>query len=330
MLCQISFGQTGFKNSKVYLKNDSIIQGDVNFLDSNPNEVKVSNMDLINISLIDSIENEFYKFKNFEINGSEKILMVIVEGISMNLYKEIDNKVYFVKKNEKLYELEAGKVLIENETGRYNKTITKYRGILKYLSDGRPELQRETDKLKYTEKDLTSFVIRYNSRIDYLKSDNKLKGRYFSDKQLFFQYSLIKNNLYYRPNLNITPSFYELGIRAYIKEGSRSSISTSLQYGKNTWVQGHYVEVMQLNVNYIHDFYQAANADIYLNVRLIDATYLRDNRYGNSIDVWPRINLSFGYRYHIANKVNLFIELNQLLNVNKIPSNFSFGFSYKV
>lgn len=328
VLYQNLFGQIEYENSEIYLKNDSLIIGDVLFPDSNPSEILINNEYLIKIKSIDYIKNESYLLRNINTNGIEKLLMAIVEGDSLNLYKEKDIKLFYVVKNGEVYKLEGGKILVENESGSYYINTYKYRGVLKYLSNNKIELQRETENIKYTENDLALFVKKYNYKLGYIKSIDKQKDKYFSKKEIVFQYSYIKNNLYYRPNPNTSPNFYELGIRAYVKEGSRSSISTSIQFGRNTWeYDGHYVDIMQFNFNYMVDFYKTKNADLYLNIRLLDATYFWDE-FGNSFNVGPRFNVGFGYRYYIINKINLFIELNQLLNISKIPSNFSFGISY--
>jgi hypothetical protein len=157
---------------------------------------------------------------------------------------------------------------------------------------------------------------------------NKQKDRYFTNIELFFQYSQIKNNLYFEPNLNTTPSFYELGIRFYLKEGSRTSLSTSIQTGKITWEYGGYDDITQLNVNCLFDLYRSKKANIYLNARLLEAIYLVENGKESSYNIAPRINFGLGYRYYILNKISLFVELNQLFNIEKIPSNLSIGFSY--
>lgn len=328
VVCQKSIGQVAFKDSKIYFKNDSIIKGDVRIIDSSPDEILVNNVHLIKIKLIDSLKNNAYKLRTVNIDGNEKLLIVIVEGDSLNLYKEKDTKIFFVEKKDVVYSLEGGKILIKTETGSYNKKVTQYIGVLKYLTQSRPEVQKEADNLEYTEDELMSFVIKYNSKVKYIRGVNLQKDKYFTDKELFFQYSYIRNNQYYKPNPNITPGFYELGIRLYVKDGSRSSVSTSIQYGKNSYEHGGYDEIMQLNFNYMFDFYRGRNEILYVNFRLLDATYLVDDEDENSFNVGPRINLGFGYRYYIMNNINLFVELNQLVNMEKIPTNFSLGFSY--
>ncbi|MCK4661723.1 MAG: hypothetical protein KAT68_02570 [Bacteroidales bacterium] len=331
LFSQNLFGQVVFKESKIHLKSDSIIEGDVYLFDSNPLQISINKESNRNINTIKYIENNDYLLRSIVINSTNKLLIAIVEGDSLSLYKENESKLFYAIKDDNIYNLEGGKVLIENKSKSYYRQSYQYRGILRCLSKDKPELLKKASDLDYSEKDLCIFVIEYNNnKTSFIKKESNQKGRCFSEWEVFFQYLYIKNNLYYQPNPNTTPSFYQFGTRTYIKEGSRSSISTSVEYGKNSWEHYYYyVNIIQLNFNYFVDFYKTNNSDIYLNVRLFDITYVWNNN-ESSYNIGPRFNVGFGYRYHIKEKLNLFVELNQLLNLEKIPSNFSLGFSYRM
>ena len=330
VLANISYGQIlTLKNAEVFLKSDSLINGNVRFLDISPDEILV-NDNLINLKLIDSIKNNYYKFKTVNYKGKHILLSTIVEGNNINLYKEFNSNNFYAEKDEIIYLLEGGKVLIKKGEDNYSQTITKYKGVLNYLTGNKLGLQKEIKKLQYTENSIKSFVEKQNTRTTYIQSEIKKDKNYFADTQIFLQYSHLKNPLSYQPNPNTTPNSYQIGVRTYVKEGSRSSFSTSIQYGKITWEDDYYVTIVQMNINYILDFYNTESSNWYLNFRLLDATYLIHSNPSSDtkLNVFPRVNFSFGYRYHIVNKMNLFVELNELFNLDKIPTNFSFGFSY--
>ena len=328
IVVQEFYGQIEFSNVKIYLKNKSIISGNILFLDSKPSEILVNNEYFLKIDSIDYLKNESFLLRSVIIDSTQKLLIAIVEGSDLNLYKENEGIRFYVVKDDKSSELDGKDILIKKKSKTYKVKSRKYIGTLKYLTSDKIEFSKELDYMKFTEAELRRFVKKYNQNISYLKPEKVINKKYFTENEIIFKYTHMKSSIHYHLKKNGTPSFFEIGFRTKVREGSRSSINTMLKYGKISWEYGGVVSIAQINFNYLQDFYRTLNSEAYVRIILFDISYVMIKENGNSFHIYPRFNFSIGYRYHIHNKINLFVEVNHLFNIHDVPKNFSAGFAY--
>jgi len=330
------FSQEFVKESKVHLKNKSIVNGDLYFYPSIPNSIEVADAlgakQIYQISDIDFVEGKTSVLRNIEYNGEAKLFESVVEGTKLSLYKTIinDHMQLYVLKDNKIILLDSGSKIVKIESKTYKKEIDKYKGVLKYLVNDNTYLFNKVDNINYTEEDISSIVIAYNDgRISYYKNKDVEKQNRIYDWKFYSQYSNYSSNPYFSDN-TASESFIQVGGELFISEASRHSFKFGVEYGKfedeNYKSSEKYFNV---NISYLYDFHRMPKSNFYLAVRLLDIGKLWNDT-DSDLRFLPRLSPSLGYEYHVSNNLDFYVEVNHIFQLNDIPNNFSIGISYDI
>lgn len=328
--------QESLMKATVYLTDNQIVKGDVYLYDSERDKVFIedSNGDISTIlnSKITKIENQGILLRSYSFDSAFVLFDVIVEGEKMSLLRTtIDEKIgFYIYQDGVVYLLEGGRKTIVKGSKTYHTDNLRYKGVLKVLLKTNPQIVKKVDNIDYSENDLANIVITFNNgKILFLKSKDAIVSYRKPHFLLYFKYLRV-NNIDRYTNRNLTPSFIQGGVQYYFYKESRHSLKLGLEYGNYTQSideGGNKYNMIDFNIGYYLDFYRRPHSTAYFNVRIIDLVFVSKNEGNKSSYFLPRISPGLGYKYEF-NNVNLFVELNNIIQVKKIPRNFSFGIAF--
>ncbi len=320
-------------NASIHLKNKEIIEGDAFIYDSKPEGIDVlvdsQKKSEILWDDIEFISNESIIIRVFNFEDKSRMFESIVEGESMSLYKRnVDGvDIFYIEKSGELYELKGGKQTVTIDSKTYKRNNNKYKGTLKLLLEPNDRLGNKAQGVSYNERDFLDLVVSYNEgHVSYINKRAVGTKDRTPSLLVYGQYSNIKNS-WYAENNN-TPAFWQFGVELYPNKTGRHSFKFGLELGEYTNLDEGWVnKVICLNISYLYDIYRMKNSEFYFGCRLIDIGVEESDGQTNGI-VLPRFRTGFGYEYHIGGKINAYIELNNILNVNNIIEDYSIGISY--
>lgn len=324
-------------NANVHFKDNTAIEGNMFLYESEPDFITVENnsgeKNRYPLRSVDYIENQVTILRNFQYESTYKLLEALVESEKMSLYKKNSNEtdLFYVVKSGEIYLLEGGKKTVIIDSKDYTADNYGYRGVLKALTRDDPSLSQKIDKVTYHQKELMDVVISYNNgKISYIKTGSLSKKNKKPNWLIYAQYSNNVSNGFFTMN-NITPQFFQAGVKLYLTEISRHSFKFGFEYGVYTDIYDSDTNtntLFSIAVTYQLDFFRTRRSNFYINIRIADLAYIKSS---NSSDAMirpvPRISPGFGYEYRIQDFF-LFAELNNILLFKKIPYNFSVGIAY--
>lgn len=330
------FSQEFIKNSEIHFKNKSMVKGDFYHYDTNPNIIEVINLNgekqVYQISEIDFVKSKTTTFKIISYKGIEKLFEIVIEGEKISLYETNikDKNELFVLKNNEIFLLETGKNEFKIDSRTYSKENNRYKGILKYLMSDNVQISNKIDDLNYNKQEISNLIIAYNEgKISYFKNGDTENLNKKSDWRFYSQYSTYTSNPHFISNSYAT-SFIQMGGELIVSEGSRHSLKFGVEYGKyNHEYSESWAKYLNININYLYDFYRMPNSNFYLGIRLFDIAKIWNDTYKDS-QIFLRITPSFGYEYHVNNHLDLYIEMNHILQLEDMPNNFTIGISYDI
>ncbi|RXQ95588.1 hypothetical protein EO244_06910 [Ancylomarina salipaludis] len=330
------FSQEYIKDSKVHLKNNTIVNGDLYLYPSIPDIVKVVDSigakQTYQISDIDFIEGQTSIIRNIQYNGEAKLFESVVEGIKISLYKTMfnDHIQLYVLKDNQMRSLDSGSEIVKVDSKTYNKENNKYKGVLKYLISDNNYLFNKVDDIRYNEKDISNIIIAYNNgKISYFKNKETEVQKREIDWKFYSQYSNYTSDPHFSDNTSAI-SFIQVGGEFFISKNSRHSFKLGIEYGKfEDEIYKSWEKYFNVNINYLYDFYKMPKSNIYIGFRLFDIAKLWNDT-ENDLYIVPRLSPSLGYEYHVTNNFDLYFEVNHILQFQDIPHNFSIGVSYDI
>lgn len=325
-----SYSQEYLKNSKVYFKDSTFVLSDFYYYPSMPQSVilidSLGAKHSYDLSMIDYAENGTDKFKVINFNGKPKLFISIVEGEKASLYKtnfNVDKQLYIFK-NSRMHWLQGGKIEFTKNGKTYIKDNIKYKGLLKTLLLDNNSIVRKIEEISYSETDIVPIIIAYNNgHVSYVKTNEMERQNKKADKKFYLQYSIGHNVPFYIPENN-NSMYFQTGIKLYISEGSIHSLKFGIEYAKFNMTNYPDKQWLALCSSYYIDFFRKPNSNLYLGMRLFDADVLWDH-YGFDYPIHLRISPLIGYDYHISRKLDLYMEVNNILRFEELGRNFSFG-----
>lgn len=341
----ITFGggvsaQILLKQASTYVKGGSAIVGDASILDGEPKRIMVNNV-FIDVKDVEYIENDYYRLRNIESDNTEELYIAVVEGDKLSLYRsseEASKISYYLVYENKFIPLIGGNVWVERDSDTYNMSSKQYIGVLIHLAGERTDLLKNIENTRYSEKDLSKFVIEFNDNNNYVVNKKTEHRKLFTDFETSFIYAngrtKFESNNY---EFEAKYSLYQLGFRSYIFQGGRSSIRLLVGLGNasssvdNTNNLNYNFTRIQLG--YLVDIYRTSVSDWYLSVG-IDGVYIyeSEDEIKDPFNLAKMPNIGLGYRYRALKNFNFFIEFNELgMNFyrKEIPKKFSLGIAWK-
>ena len=143
---------------------------------------------------------------------AEQIFALVLEEGRASLY--FHKSIYYVKKQEgEIVKLDNNEITIIKEGTEYRKK-TRYIGILSYLLSDYPQLRSQIQRIKYSGKDISRIINKYNTKFNDSNSVSKSKtpwsivefGGYVSTSFSRPEYSTAKN----RHSNHLTDANWEL------------------------------------------------------------------------------------------------------------------------
>lgn len=328
--------QQSLMDATVYLTDNQVLKGDVYLYDNERDKVLIEgdNGDILNIfnNKISYIENQGNLIRSYSFDSKYVLFDVIVEGDKLSLLRStIDEKiVYYVYKDGVVYLLEGGRKTIVKDSKTYHTDNLRYKGVLKVLLKSDPQIVNKINNIDYEESDLANIVITYNTgRIHFVKSKDAVISNRKPHFLIYLKY-LHVNNIDRYTTKNLTPSFIQGGVQYYFYKESRHSLKLGLEsgnYSQSDNEGGNKYNMIDFNISYYMDFYRMPHSAFYFNVRIVDLVFVKENDNNRSSYFLPRISPGFGYKYDF-NNINLFVELNNFIQIKKVPRNFSFGIAF--
>ena len=227
-------------NANVHFKDNTAIEGNMFLYESEPDFITVENnsgeKNRYPLKSVNYIENQITILRNFQYESTYKLLEALVESEKMSLYKKNSNEtdLFYVVKSGEIYLLEGGKKTVIIDSKDYTADNYGYRGVLKALTRDDPSLSQKIDKVTYHQKELMDIVISYNNgKISYIKTGSLSKKNKKPNWLIYAQYSNNVSNGFFTMN-NITPQFFQAGVKLYLTEISRHSFKFGFEYGVYT------------------------------------------------------------------------------------------------
>lgn len=260
------------------------------------------------------------------------ILQVLLESPKISLYKREDNtaQYYYVSKENVLYRLENNEVEEYKGAKTYKRKDNKYIGTLSSLMSDNFQLTQKLDRVGLNESDLTRIITEYNQgEVSYYwKSDTKKPAE--PNLVVFAQHSQL-GSIYGNPTVG-SSSGQMVGIQYYFSKHGRHSLKLSWDHSKYA-LEDENAKLSGLGLRYELAFKRAEYFNVYMMIHVIEMVHLSitDERGAKVEDGWnlmPRVSPGFGFEAKPLPRTAVYVEVNNLMQLDRLPKSFSLGLKY--
>ena len=140
-------------------------------------------------------------------------------------------------------------------------------------------------------------------------------------------------------------SGFQVGAQYYFSSVSRSSFRFGIDISKYVFVETEHLQywtrdvewthnIKTLSIKYQYDFVQQEKVRVYFLAHIVDIGHEKKtteddgHKDFSNFSFWPRLSPGMGADIKLGDKFSAFAELNNILQFNHVPKNFSIGARY--